>query len=370
MLTQIELHGYRGFSHYALPHLSRVNLLVGKNSCGKTSLLEGIRLLASGGDPRVLIQVARRRGEVAPADEEAERYRGATYPVLSHFFHGHAFGEGATLSIAANEGSYGLQVVVGSPDKSEDQRELFDEQTQLRRMLSVRIRGGSHPLSHRGLPVTEDGVLGLGQRDYRYLPSTGRDSDRGSSVEFIAPDVLEPNSMSDMWNRVIIEGREHEVTEALRILEPGVTDVVFLSGQLPSAYEAHTGVLVSIRGARRRVPLGSLGDGMRRLLALALGLVQAERGVLLVDEIDTGLHYSVMGDMWRLLIEAAVRSDVQVFATTHSYDCVHGLAWLCENYRHLAGDVSVQKIDGNLFEAVSVEHARLALAVEKGLELR
>ena len=65
----------------------------------------------------------------------------------------------------------------------------------------------------------------MGQRDYRYLPSTGRDSDRGSSVEFIAPDALEPTSMITLFHMSLIEGREHEVTEALRILEPGVTDV-------------------------------------------------------------------------------------------------------------------------------------------------
>ena len=57
---------------------------------------------------------------------------------------------------------------------------------------------------------------------------------------------------------------------------------------------------------------------MRRLLALSLSLIRTEQGILLVDEIDTGLHWTVMEEMWRLVVETARRSSVQVFATTHS----------------------------------------------------
>jgi len=368
MFQSIEVHDYRGFKHYRLPRLARVNLLVGRNSSGKTSLLEAIRLLATGGDPRVLIDIARHRGEVALVGGEPESRRRAAYPVLSHFFHGHDFREGARFRLTADEARRGLVVEVASYDVSRRQRELFDEEGRLRSLLAVRVEGGAHPLAQQPLPVTEDGVLSL--REYPHSVSAGPDQDKLAPVQFIAPDSLEPSSMSDMWNRVILEGREREVTQALQILEPGVTDVVFLSGQPSLRYLRHASILVALRGSKRRVPLGSLGDGMRRLLALSLGLVQSERGVLLVDEIDTGLHYSVMGDMWRLVVEAAIRSDVQVFATTHSYDCVNGLAWLCRSFPHLAREVAVQKIDPNRFEAVTLGAERIVMAVEKGLEMR
>ena len=54
---------------------------------------------------------------------------------------------------------------------------------------------------------------------------------------------------------------------------------------------------------------------MWRMLGLALALANAKGGVLLVDEIDTGLHYSIMGDMWRMVGKLAATLDVQVFAT-------------------------------------------------------
>ena len=109
---------------------------------------------------------------------------------------------------------------------------------------------------------------------------------------------------------------------------------------------------------------------MRRLLALSLSLIRAEHGVLLIDEIDTGLHYSVMGQMWHLVTEAARRANVQVFATTHSQDCVRGLAWLCESFPGLRNEVSLQKIHSDLEEAVALDGEHVVLAVDQGMEVR
>ena len=92
--------------------------------------------------------------------------------------------------------------------------------------------------------------------------------------------------------------------------------------------------------------------------------------MLLVDEIDTGLHYSVMGDMWRLVVETALRSDVQVFASTHSLDCLKGLAWLCTTFPRLGREVTVQKIDPQLLESVALDADQIVMAVEHGLEMR
>ncbi len=61
---------------------------------------------------------------------------------------------------------------------------------------------------------------------------------------------------------------------------------------------------------------------MGRLLGVALALVNASDGVLLIDEIESGLHYTVQADMWRLIFRVAHRLNVQVFATTHSWDCI------------------------------------------------
>jgi predicted ATPase len=129
-------------------------------------------------------------------------------------------------------------------------------------------------------------------------------------------------------------------------------------------------VLLALKGEHDRVPLASQGDGLFRLMELSLGLVRASGGTLVIDEIDTGLHYSVMSDLWRLVVEAARRFDLQVFATTHSYDCIRGLAWLCENYPHLGEDVSIQKIEPVLDEAVALDAEKIQIAFRQHIEMR
>ena len=80
--------------------------------------------------------------------------------------------------------------------------------------------------------------------------------------------------------------------------------------------------MVRLKGGLSSVPLRSLGDGMTRLFEVAVGLSGAGSRAFLVDEIDTGLHYTALEQVWRLVFSLAADLDVQVFATTHSWECI------------------------------------------------
>ena len=118
------------------------------------------------------------------------------------------------------------------------------------------------------------------------------------------------------------------------------------------------------------MPIGSYGDGLRRLLALRLALQGANHGYLLIDEIDYGLHWTVMEEVWRLLVEVAKEADVQVFATTHSHDCIRGLGLMVTSRPDLAEHVSIQKVHMSLNHAVCFDGEQIAIAVEQETELR
>jgi len=84
-----------------------------------------------------------------------------------------------------------------------------------------------------------------------------------------------------------------------------------------------------------------MGDGIWRILGITLASVKAEGGILLIDKIDTGLHFTVMENMWKLITQTAKRLDVQVFATTHNSDCRTSLAAiLCDE-----DAVTIQRIE-------------------------
>jgi AAA15 family ATPase/GTPase len=113
-----------------------------------------------------------------------------------------------------------------------------------------------------------------------------------------------------------------------------------------------------------------MGDGMSRILRLALGLANAQGGVLIVDEIDTGLHFMAMTGMWKMLWEAAKQLDVQVFATTHSRDCWESLAEVAESEGVQDDTIVIHRVEKRKTSSVTFNPRQMAIAVEERLEVR
>ena len=372
MINYLELQNYRGFQQYKLSSLLRVNLLVGKNNSGKTSILEAVNLLASAGDPRVIARIARQRGEVIYDPDERDARR-VPYADVSHFFNGHEFGANSHLTISSDSGLGKLEINVVSVEElgDEGQKFLFEEINARASLgLAIRIGRDSQPSARTGpaLPVSEEGAFSF-EQSIRYNRILRSRPDDGT-VQFVSQDSLERTSMSDMWDKVVTEGKEQDVVQAMQILDRNLTSIVFLSGERTIRYKTRGGILLGFKGTQRRLPLGSYGEGMRRLLALSLSLAKTQNGILLIDEIDTGLHYSIMGDMWRLVAQTAARYNIQVFATTHSFDCVRGLDWLCRHHPELGNEVSLQKIESDLSTAVALDAEQIKIAVEQDIEVR
>ena len=379
MLHSLDLENYRGFQRFRLDGLARVNLLVGKNNCGKTSVLEAVELLASESTPDVLAKIAVARGETALARPQADRPQ-QLRPLATHFFHGRSFVPGSVCFSIGNgddKPHVRLEVSVRSADKMTGHGEVPIAGPELPYepwvIATTKIENDFIKQQSKSAVSGQGALLEFSGSDRTvfYAPDPQHLSQLRlvPASHFITTDSLQPRQMSDMWNQVLLEGQESEVTEAMRILDPEIEKVFFLSGETAYRYGGG-GIFVAMRNLQERVPLGSLGDGVRRLLALALSMVRAKGGILLVDEIDTGLHYSVMGDMWRLIIEGARQADIQVFATTHSFDCIRGLASVCENYPDLGREVSLQKIHCDLEKSVALDAEQIVLADKQEMETR
>lgn len=369
MLDSLALGGYRRFQSYELEGLKGVNLLVGKNGCGKTSILEAVELLASGGSSYTFERVARWRGEIVRHFEEEVqdplvRFRGpnSTSRIqLAHFFYGNKCEAGASFRLSS-QGSERKQL------SAEVHPITYFERPEWATSFQYRLREGGPGVvfglkidsgNENGktvLPVGEDSTL-LDDL-YRRTPSSVSDV----PLRFLTADGCDPAAMSSVWDTLQAEGREAEVVESVKPLMPDIGSIHFRA--------SHQGILIGPVKGGPRVPIGTYGDGMRRLLAIVLAFVDSKGGVLLIDEIDTGFHWTVMEDMWRLVVEAAQKSDVQVFATTHSYDCVRALASLAESHPDLAEQVSVQKVHASLGKAVSFHDDGIKIAVEQGIEVR
>jgi AAA15 family ATPase/GTPase len=70
------------------------------------------------------------------------------------------------------------------------------------------------------------------------------------------------------------------------------------------------------------LPLATFGDGFLKLFRLLISIIIHSGKRLMIDEIDTGIHYSRMKDFWKILIESSIDNQVQLFATTHSKEAL------------------------------------------------
>jgi AAA15 family ATPase/GTPase len=113
-----------------------------------------------------------------------------------------------------------------------------------------------------------------------------------------------------------------------------------------------------------------MGDGVWRILGMVLSLARAGGGMLLVDEVDTGMHHTVMTDMWRLVYAMASRLDIQVFATTHSRDCCRALAEVVREADPELPDVTLQRIEPDSEQSVAFSAEEIVVADERGIEVR
>lgn len=373
MIHSVKIQGYRGLEHFDMSDLGRINLLVGTNNSGKTSVLEAIYLLASVGDPFSLWQLLWRRGERSPVvlhPERPQRPRQQMELDVSHLFTGHDIHPGSKISVTAKnqtpERSVSLSVLELS---GKERNELFGtDDDGLPSRLALQIKGQPKP-QIAIIPLSRAGGLMADTLDAPTRRLRQRTSE-ASPVFFIATESLTSEELVAFWNKVTLTPNETLVLNALQFLDPEIERIA-AQVNTPSFYgsQSRGGFIVKRKGIEQPIPIGSMGDGMWRMLAMAIALTQCKGGVLLVDEIDTGLHYTVMSQMWRLIFNAAKELDVQVFATTHSYDCVYSLAQICTD-SDPDNTVTVQRIETGKSKAVPYDQEEITVASEREIEVR
>jgi ABC-type branched-subunit amino acid transport system ATPase component len=383
MIESIKIAGYRGLRDLSMNGLGRVNLLVGKNNSGKTSVLEALYLMAARADPAAIWRVLSRRGEQImdlPDSVQVSRIE----VDICHLFYGHALDVGTRMTMQTrNETRVGSLTFEISEEKREANPALFAQlQAQLqtedeglgpRHMIS--ITGDPEPLA-KALPLSSRGGL---RRDVMrsITMDTGpmRDGSDGSYPRFITTDSLSIQEIQAEFSRIALSPREERVIRALQFIEPKIERMAIAGTAFPtgSGWPMRGGLKVRLSGQNEPVPIGSLGDGIWRLMTLAIVVSGMEDGLLLIDEIDAGLHYTVLEKMWTFIADAAKEFNVQVFATTHSADCVNSLAAVCRADTKVGGQATIQRIEAEgtvaYDEAEIVALARMA-CTRKGVEVR
>lgn len=343
-INSLTIKNFRSLESLVLPELGRINLLVGKNNSGKTSILESLRVLSSRGAIKTLIELAVER-EDQVQDENLDE-EGSIKRLISGIFKDHAIdekeifigdSEGATnLSLKRTQYLYlreetpnGLVVGKRQPLSSEEITRLGSEdseETDIREGLEVSIGGYEPELVRIDRAASRPFLDGVSDSKWPV-----------AACAFVPAQPKDVDELAILWDQIALSDRELDVVKALKLIEPSIAALTFVEAD-PNMEEVRRRLLrrprtMSSRGSRRipivrlegsnlRVPLRSMGDGLHRILDVVLRLVAIQDGFLLVDEFENGLHYSIHDKLWELVLKIATERSVQVFATTHSDDCV------------------------------------------------
>ena len=333
-----------------IAQLRRVNLVTGRNGTGKTTLLDALRLYADAGAWESLIEVMAERGQLRPGRDPWLAAQAFLTDVTGKRYFGSAR---LSAGDADREMSLGL-----SRDDGESTTEAPQEPGTFSHAYFSRAFAGTHLLmeTQRVWNLNGGGGWSGGARppavvNRRVVPLQGLGVDR----------------LCELWGEVEFTAAESEVVRALRILMPAIEKVSFRQNENRNGFW----VAVKLAGRDGAVPMAALGDGVQRTFGLLLALHGARGGLLLVDEIDTGLHFRALEPMWALLIDEAQRVGAQIVATTHSEDAVRSLA-LAAVDRH-AGEVAVIRLEhrGEERRAITFDDATsFAMIAAQGLEVR
>ncbi len=322
MLKSLEIRNYRNLKHLKIDKLGRVNLIVGKNNTGKTSVLEAVSIWALEGKFDWIFKLLQKRKEYFEI-EELTPYE--QFKNLSNIFFQRKvlFSQDDAIQIVAPLSTLSLRFVryidansfENLADAPQGLPEVFGKIYSYKKEVGTDIQGAKLGLECKinekikFRPFTRENIsefLADSEAEFESLPK----------VLFVSASSMDEELVADLWRKTQLTDLEEEVVKGLRILDDNIERISF------QRHEDTEYAICKVKGYTSPLPLRSMGDGINRILTIILAMVNCENGYLLIDEFENGLHYSVQEKLWEIIFHLAERLNVQVFATTHSYDCI------------------------------------------------
>lgn len=318
-VPDLQVTGFRGLKDLTVSRLGRVTLIAGKNGVGKTTLLEAVQVFAARFSVRALEDILGKRREIIVGiDEDGDPT--VDYVWESLFWGRHA-DSGQTITIGSDGAEVKLRISVAMFDDIErDNPEIF-----LGRMsentLVFKIETDKGPYKY------VSSVTGPARRYGERIQPWENGFPEDLQFRTLGPDVVRDVELAELWDELIDSGgSKKEVLDSLSLMYDHQVDDLDMVGDSSPFVRTGRRAKVRLAGHVRPVPLKSLGDGAVRIVGYLAAVSRANRSLVLVDEIENGIHHTIQPLFWETLINAAARYDSQIVATTHSWDCVEAFA--------------------------------------------
>ena len=367
MIESLEIKNFKNLDGVNIPKLSQINLISGKNNVGKSTLLEAIAIYTN---PSQIYDILSERDEFPSykKENETDRIIQNTNAFSSLFTdRNNEVSENNVIEISDKENSLSIQFsyIYTSIEKKDDFGMIkkinisnYIPETDIedvRKVITIKRQNAKASILDLNTPI------------HSLVQRLGTDNNSNTIIR-LNTESIGTEYIAEFFDKIILTEKEDNVINALQIIEPNLNKLAFIA---ESQYGFRRPI-VTLNGSNQRFPLRSMGDGVNHILEIILALVNCEDGCLLIDEIDNGLHYSVQEQLWKVIFDLAKKLNIQVFATTHSNDCINSFTEVLkeENNASIGGFYRMQKRKSGRIELVEYNSEELNSVSEHNIEIR
>ena len=303
----INIEQYKLFKNFKLEKLNRINIFAGFNNTGKTTLLESIYLLTKQNNISAYFEMIKLRNKLTTLNSKS----------LSLYLN-----ENVKVSAVFNEipTSVSLEKLESVQiDKKDDYIASYEV---IANLDGESLKNTVHTFTQNPL-----------QRYYE-------------KIEILCNSIFKSPYFYNQQEIANTHGKNVElkvfnlVVEFLKkYIDKNINNI-----ELTDVENIKRFLVDTEKFTDRSVPITSYGEGLQRIFEIALSFAYCKNGVLLIDELETAIHYSLLIDFTKFIQELARKFNVQVFITSHSKECIDAF---------VQNDVYNEDISAYLFENIN-----------------
>jgi AAA15 family ATPase/GTPase len=351
-IKNINIKNFRGIDHLTIEDFSRVNVFLGQNNSGKTTMLEAIAMLMSMSNPDV------------PQAINAVRARKpfSNFIDVQYFFNNLDVTTPPEVKAELSDGSFrhltlALSYVFDelADPKNEPQQQMGAVKYVNTLEMNFEIAKGTTRQSHKSwLRVNPQGLVVNRKVADGYLEN---------KRAWLTPSDLMTSNLANDLAELFKRNRKDTILALLKLFDTRINSIEILTDDIYIGFE----------GMSQMLSVSMMGDGLRRYLNIVASAANPLIDILLIDEIDNGLHYSVYKKLWQALFALAEASNKQIFVTTHSKETLGHLNKMLEEHVEYQQELRIFTLEKTRlkgYQAYRLTYNGLQEATANDIELR